>query len=315
MPPSFVQSIESMSFGTLFTASKLTWTTGHWKTLIFHLRTHASEVLLWPSKIIKFGNLLAKDFWKLFSRGFFSRKNASCIIHRPRLSTSLTRIVGEQVQHLPEMVILIKFIDFTKLQNQQTTHLQPTSKPPWNPPFPSWIPTQPLPPLWVSLTAAPVPFSSKSTTESMKSVVQCSCHGRKKPTWETMGWWTLTSKLKKTNGWLGNWWWPSKIFVKWLASHPSFLQMVDLVCWFSSFTTWKKMRRLSNRNWFSFLPKLWGKKFQKKTLWKHYLVGDGETTASKTKNSLRSGKKHTSRTFHQTGWFKKGILWMAYKPL
>ena len=146
MPPSFVQSIESMSFGTLFTASKLTWTTGHWKTLIFHLRTHASEVLLWPSKMIKFGNLLAKDFWKLFSRGFFSRKNASCIIHRPRLSTSLTRIrnlwgsqysnllqiVGEQVQHLPEMVILIKFIDFTKLQNQQTTHLQPTSKPPWN---------------------------------------------------------------------------------------------------------------------------------------------------------------------------------------
>lgn len=270
MPPSFVQSIKSMSFGTLFTASKLTWTTGHWKTLIFHLRTQASEVLLWQSKMIKFGNLLAKDFWKLFSRGFFSRKNASCIIHRPRLSTSLARIqnlwgsqysnllqiVGEQVQHLPEMVILIKFIHFTMLHNQQTTQLQPTSKPPWNPPFPSWIPTQPLPPLWVSPTAAPVPFSSKSTTESMKSVVQCSCQtwgkkplGRNKRMMDT-----AIQIIKKTKGWLGNGWWPSNISCTndWLGTNLLWYRWLTWLVVFFGLTTWKKMRRLSNWIGFSF---------------------------------------------------------------
>ena len=252
MPPSFVQSIESMSFGTLFTASKLTWTTGHWKTLIFHLRTHASEVLLWPSKMIKFGNLLAKDFWKLFSRGFFSRKNASCIIHRPRLSTSLTRIrnlwgsqysnllqiVGEQVQHLPEMVILIKFIDFTKLQNQQTTHLQPTSKPPWNHHFlhgyqPTNFHPSPLLSGFPDRCAGAIFFEVHHGIHEIRRPMFLPNMGRK-TTWETMGWWTLTSKLKKKqmvgleiddghpkflwNDWLG-----THLFCKWLTWFVGFL--------------------------------------------------------------------------------------------
>lgn len=281
MPPSFVQSIKSMSFGTLFTASKLTWTTGHWKTLIFHLRTQASEVLLWQSKMIKFGNLLAKDFWKLFSRGFFSRKNASCIIHRPRLSTSLARIqnlwgsqysnllqiVGEQVQHLPEMVILIKFIHFTMLHNQQTTQLQPTSKPPWNPPFPSWIPTQPLPPLWVSPTAAPVPFSSKSTTESMKSVVQCSCQTwGKKPLGRNKRMMDTAIQIIKKNKRLA-WKWMMTIqhfLYKWLAWHQFVVvQMVDLVGCFFWFNHLKEDAQVVKLDWIFFLPKLWGKHFKK----------------------------------------------------
>ena len=216
MPPSFVQSIKSMSFGTLFTASKLTWTTGHWKTLIFHLRTQASEVFLWQSKMMKFGNLLAKDFWKLFSRGFFSRKNASCIIHRPRLSTSLTRIVGEQVQHLPEKVTLIKFIDFTMLHNQQTTQLQPTSKPPWNPPFPSWIPTNQLPPLPPPFVGVPDRCAGTIFFEVHHGIHEIRCPmflpwQKKTNVGNKRMMDTAIQINKKTKGWLGNWWWPSNI--------------------------------------------------------------------------------------------------------
>ena len=117
-------------------------------------------------------------------------------------------------------------------------------------------PTSTPPPLLsVSQTAAPVPFSSKSTTESMKSVVQCSCHGRKKPTWETNGWWTLPSKLiKKTKGWLGNGWWPSNISCTndWLGTNLLWYRWLTWLVVFFGLATWKKMRRLSNWIGFSF---------------------------------------------------------------